>query len=159
MGRVGGTRPRTSAFYEMPYDDSLINAMKFEHQDMEPGVDTDAFALLMGVIVTDIGLGVGLQCVNIIPSILHEMENILSTNRERQPRLFEDLNVGAEIEGIARIGEQLRKLTQQVAFIQGELRGLGWLATSSELRKALTSMEEASDMVASIKLRLHEKLR
>jgi hypothetical protein len=82
MDTNGGLKPRLSAFHEMPYDDSILNAMRLEEKRLPGGPERDAYRILMQTIQMDLNRGGVLMGGDIVGPILKEMERIIASGQE-----------------------------------------------------------------------------
>jgi len=139
---------RTIAFYEMPYDEVLLDAIRIEGENMDPSPMRDAYRILGQTIYMDMNRGHVLGQAVVEP-ILQELEDLLDSGHSDRMRKAGDLK---EI-----LQKQINLRTKWIASLENEIESLksldrtvgehGIISASAVIRQAWTKLIEAQKLL------------
>jgi len=138
---------RTIAFYEMPYDEVLLDAIRIEGENMDPSPMRDAYRILGQTIYMDMNRGHVLGQAVVEP-ILQELEDLLDSGHGRKKDT-------GELKAILQ--EQIKRWKAWIDSLENEIETLrsieqvisrlSIIATSVAIRQAWMKLIEAQKLL------------
>lgn len=139
---------RISAFSEMPYDETLLDAIRIEGENMDPSPMRDAYRILGQTIQMDFNRG-GVLRGTVLTTIYKELERLLDSGHSDQMRKAGDLKEILQ-ELITRYKAWVGSLENEIAVlrsIEQVLKRHGIIAASVVIRRSWKELIEAQKLL------------